>query len=91
MEIRTNNKPRFTVNGYDLTPKEKQEFDYLKDVDAGLFFRYKGNVYDIGEFMRCESAELKAWHGYSSDSFFSGVLIKFVDDGDSVIVGQYFS
>lgn len=44
MEIRTNNKPRFVLDG---------------------------------------------WHGYYSDSAFSGILIRFVDN-DHVIVGQYF-
>lgn len=27
----------------------------------------------------------------NSDSFFSGIVIRFVDDGESVIVGRYFS
>jgi len=91
MRIRTNNVPRGIVGGYDLTSKEKEQFDYLEDVDGGLFFRFKGNVYDIGEFMQCEIDELKSWEGYTSVSYFSGVLIKLVDDGERVIVGQYFS
>jgi hypothetical protein len=91
MQIRTNNVPRFTIDGFYLTPKEREQFDYLTDAQGGLFFRYKGNVYDIADFMRCESDELKAWDGYASGSYFHGVLIKLVDDGERVIVGQYFS
>jgi len=65
----------------------------MPDIDSGLFFRYRGNVYDIGEFMRCESKDspLASWHGYSSDSMFSGVLIRLVDNGESVIVARFYS
>lgn len=31
----------------------------------------------------------KNWDGYQSDTFFSGVLVKFVDL-DQVIVGRYY-
>lgn len=89
LEIRTNNVPRFTLDWWDLTPKEQAEFDYIKDGE-GTFFRYKGWTYDLGEFMRCTSDELKGWDGYVSDTFFSGVLVKLVDAGEKVIVGQYF-
>ena len=93
MKIRTNNIPRFTVDGFDLTAKEKLEFDYMEDINAGLFFRYKGNVYDIGEFMCVpddSDPALKEWHGYTSDTYFSGVLVKFDYNQESVIVAQYF-
>ena len=33
---------------------------------------------------------LKGWEGYSSDSYFSGTLVKYIDD-DSVIMGWYCS
>jgi len=93
MQIITNGVPRYTVDGYDLTAKERAEFDYMPDIDSGLFFRYRGNVYDIGEFMRVDTNEshLENWHGYSSDSMFSGVLIRLVDNGESVIVARYYS
>ena len=91
MQIITNNQPRNLISWYDLTEKEKADFDYIED---GAFsgFRYKGQMYDLGEFMHCEQSVngLANWHGISSDSFFSGVLVKLVDD-DSVVVGRYFS
>ena len=41
--------------------------------------------------MRIESIDsLKDWHGYSSDSYFGGTLVEYVDD-DSVIMGWYYS
>jgi hypothetical protein len=84
-----------------LTAKEIAEFDYLEGerLEFASFFRYKGNVYDLGEFMRCPSGfqfgpsgfQFEGWVGYYSDSAFSGILIKYCDDFEQVIVGQYFS
>ena len=92
MKIITNNVPRLTLDAFELTPKEREEFDYLDwaggDVDA-TFFRYKGQLYDLNEFMRQEGGDFKAWDGAAPDSYFSGILIKLIDE--SVIVGRYFS
>lgn len=93
--IKTNNKPRPILYGYELTTKEKQEFDYLDDIESASFVRYKGQVRDLGEFLIitknmpfCNNG----WQGYSSDSFFSGVVIKYApDDNETVIVGRYYS
>lgn len=101
--IRTNNHKRPVLNRWELTAKESAEFDYLDD-DEGSFFRFKGAVYDLGEFsritapgsarlhpMECQSPDFQGWQGYLSESYFFGVLIKYADDYESVIVGQYFS
>lgn len=94
MNIRTNNKPREIIHACQLTEKEIAEFDYLEGerLEFSSFFRYKGNVYDLGEFMLCPSGfQFEGWTGYYSDSAFSGILIKYCNDFDHVIVGQYFS
>lgn len=92
MNIKTNNVPRDVLYRWDLTPKESKEFDYLAD-DDGSFFRYKGQVYDLGEFMRiAPHPQREGWEGYdgySSDSFFSGLLVRYVDDCERVIVALY--
>ena len=88
MKIKTNNQPRDILTWYDLTPAEQKEFDYFDPVNIGNFFRYKGNVYDIGEAMRIEGIE--DWQGCYSETAFSGVLIKISSDGETIIVGQYF-
>ena len=88
MKIKTNNQPRGILSWYDLTPAEQKEFDYLEEGE-GSFFRYKNQVYDLGEAMRIEG--VGQWQGYYSETAFSGVLIRYTSDCDQVIVGQYFS
>ena len=91
INIITNNKPRQLIYGYELTDKQKQDFDYIDDIDSHDFVKYKNNIYDLSEFMRVENNDsLKDWHGYSSDSFFSGTLVKYLDS-DTVIMGWYYS
>lgn len=91
IKIMTNNKPRQLVYGYELTDKQKQDFDYIEDIDSHDFVKYKNNIYDLSEFMRIENNDsLKGWEGYSSDSYFSGTLVKYIDS-DSVIMGWYYS
>lgn len=97
MKIKTNNQPRDVLTWYDLTPAEQKEFDYL-DEGKGSFFRYKGLVYDLEEFMRIDANisphpqrdGWENWHGYASDSYFSGVLVRYTPDYEQVIVGMYF-
>ena len=99
MKIITNNKQRSIIYGFELSDKEKEQFDYLDDIDECSFFRYKGDIYDMGEFIRIDQSIVphpqrsawENWHGYSSDSFFSGVLVRYAGDYESVIVGRYYS
>lgn len=113
MSIKTDNKARNIIYGYELTEEEQKEFDYLDftepdpndadgDYGGGLtrhFVRFKGQILDIGDFMSCHNSFYSpncpfkdiGWDGYSSDSFFSGVLIKYTEDNESVIVGEYIA
>jgi hypothetical protein len=98
LTIRCNNVRRFTIDAYELTTKERKEFDYLDwpAIEAGndgaTFFRYLGQLYDLGEFTRCEHAfGMAEWDGYFAHCMSSGVLVKYVDNGEAVIVGMYFS
>lgn len=95
--IRTNNVPRFTIDAYELTPKEREDFDYLDwpAIEAGndsrTFFRFKGHLYDLGEATRCGHAfGMPEWDGYYGETAWSGVLVRLCDD-DRIVVGQYFS
>ena len=90
MKIVTNNQPRDILSWYDLTLSERKEFDYLEEGE-GSFFRYKNKVYYLVEFARVDHTAIPdKWHGYASDSYFSGVLVRYTSDFESVIVGQYF-
>jgi hypothetical protein len=92
MKIKTNNIPRHIVHGFELPENQRKEFDYLSDEEYtnNEFFEYKSQFYDLGEFMRCEGElKEKGWQGYSADSYFSGIVVKYTDD-DSVIVGTYY-
>lgn len=92
--VRSNLVPRMTLEFDELTPKEQAEFDYEH---GATFVRYKGWVYDVGEFMRINHMPtrddwLAGWHGMHSESVFSGVLVHLVDGTDDmVIMGRYYA
>lgn len=92
-KVVTNNAPRPVLSGWDLTEKEREEFDYIENVidEPYRFFRYKGNVYDLQEFT-LTGKDLENWDGVRADSFFSGVVIKLISgDDESVIAGSVYS
>ncbi len=92
LTIKSNLVPRLMIYGYELTDKEKEQFDYLdtSDLETTNFFRYKGDLYDVSQFLRASENELfEGWDGYQSHSYFDGLLIKLIDD--HVIVGHYLS
>lgn len=89
MKIITNNKLRENLTWRQLTPKEQTEFDYFDPSNIGNFFRYKGNVYDLDDAMLIEG--IGNWLGYYSETAFSGVLVRYASDNESVIIGRYYS
>ena len=109
LTITTNNVPRDLLSGFDLTDKERAEFDYIEDMGDAIdrFFRYRGNVYDTQEFVRIELASKRSnpfclgvyeedspllnWDGYQSDSYFSGIVLRYCEDYDRVVVGLAMS
>lgn len=97
MKIITNNKPREIICGDDLTDKERKKFiyiDWTNDVYDQHFFRYKGNVYDLGDcepIFRDTIQAFKEWSGIYTETFFSGVVFRYVNDMEEVVVGRYYS
>lgn len=99
MQIITNHHWHNFLYGSELTEKERADFDYVEDIDTHSFFRYRGCVYDPDEFMRTPQNEparqelnkLSAWDGYQSDSYFSGVVLKYSQDCEQYQVGLYLS
>lgn len=97
IKVTTNNHVRPFIYGWQLTEEERQRFDYYgdKEILDQTFFGYKGEIYDLSDFMRVDkNSPLTGWEAYSSDSYFSGLVIKLAEDdyGETgVIVGWYCS
>jgi hypothetical protein len=94
MTVKTNLVPRNMLYWDELSDKEKAEFDYMdkEDQETGNFVRYRGWVYDVGEFMRY-GVEHKGiiWAGCEGDSYFSGTLIHLCKDNqDQVIMARFY-
>lgn len=82
------------IYGWDLTEKEKEEFDYLDNIEEDFTgFRYKGWTYDLNDFMRTEknSPFFGIFDGIHSDTFFSGVGIKISNGGESIKAYTFIS
>lgn len=106
IEVITNNQPRDIVEGWELSAEEQAEFDYInwKNVERGdetmpSFVRFKGELYDLGEFSADYGitrgaglpAHLSDWDGYFGETAFSAVVIRWVEDGERVVVGRVVS
>lgn len=105
VKVITNNVPRPVIEAYELTLKEREEFDYLdweaidKGEDSATFFRYKGELHDLGEFSADYGIlkgsglpeHLSKWDGYRSDSFFSALVVRYVENFEYVVVGLALS
>lgn len=102
LKIKCNNQPRDLITWFDLTPKEQAEFDYIDTEDKQIeaeFFRYKGVAHDTHEFMRidrniaphCQRPQWEKFDGYFSDSFFSGVLIRYTNHMEQIVAASYYS
>lgn len=92
LTIRTNGHYRPVLCWENLIEKEQEEYD-IETFYSSSFFRYRGWAYTLEDFMRIgkDSGFGDGWDGYHSDSFFSGVLVKYSNCGDAVKVATYFS
>jgi hypothetical protein len=84
-------KDGLTIIGNNhLIPLEYKKPEWSKEEE--LSFKYKGEIYFLSEFMRIENNDkLKEYDGYFSDTFFSGIVIKFIEEKESVKVYRYYS
>jgi hypothetical protein len=94
VRVITNHQPREILGWYQLTPAEQESTGYGTDggfVDERWFIRYRGDVIDITDADGGATGELarKGWEAYQSDSFFSGLVFRYVDNYEAVIVGRY--
>ena len=69
--------------------------------ECDRFFRYRGDIYDTQQFVRIErraamtsgfchgvddDSPLLEWDGIQTDSFFSGVVVRYLRDEDGYVV-----
>lgn len=96
MKIITNNHFKEILSFFDLTNKEQKEIkDNYDTIEESSFFRYRGQVYDLNEFMRVndylngqgQDHPIYGWDGYHNETFFSSVLVKYSSCNDAVKVG----
>ena len=96
MNIITNNHQRQMACLAELPDNVRADFDYVaKDDDyTARFVQYLGHWYDVYDSQSVTRElgfdQFKGWDGIVSETFFSGVLFRFVGD-DEVIVGRYFA
>jgi hypothetical protein len=101
LTIITNHHPRDVIEAYELDRAEREDFDYIdwNGVDEGTasatFMRYKGELHDLGEFQAVfprpgDPVFEGKWDGIQTDSFFSGVLVRYVENFERVIVARYY-
>jgi|OM-RGC.v1.029205659 hypothetical protein len=89
LTIQTNHHEYTLYTWDELPPKARADFDYLTDNERMAFeprfVKYLGSWYDTHEFSVLPrhagqpgllDAATRGWHAYQSDSFFSGVLIR---------------
>lgn len=93
--ITTNNVPRDTLDSWELTPAERAEFDYLgwtaldDGSDSRTFVRYRGELIDLSDVpLAPDALRALGWDGFASDSYFSGVAVRYVEDAERVIVAR---
>lgn len=93
--VTTNNHHRPILDSWELTDAERREFDYIDweaceaGSDSASFFRYRGQVYDLSEFIDSPPSEVGGWDAFASDSYFSGIVVRLCQrDGEySIVVG----
>jgi hypothetical protein len=96
MTIVSNGQPRNIIDAYELSEEERKEFNYInwgevsRGMDGASFFRYKGELYDLNQFERSIET-FKDWDLFQSDTFFSGILVRYCNDFEQVIVGRFYA
>ena len=96
MTITTNFVPRDLISAFELNgaqyTKLRKEFDYMNDADfdSAMFFKYRGQVYALAEFLRTEGDLLaQGWQGICNQTYFSGLVVKITQSCQYVVVGRY--
>ena len=105
--VTTNGHARELLAYAELTDKERADFDYITEDESWdyRFARYRGSVIDVSDMQAitvspaslsfgvnvAPESPLAAWHGLASDSYWSGIVVRYCDDNEYVVIGCYFN
>lgn len=99
--IKASNRRYYPQAWVDMPATEQREFDYIHGHDQWMprFVKYKGRWHDMYVFTVLQSKNkaivnrhpdpINGWHGYFSDTYYGGVLIRHVGDSH-VLMGTYY-
>lgn len=104
LEIVTNHHWRELTNFYEMSEKDRDDFDYLTEDQhyEARFFKYKDTWYDAFDFISTSPgpwnhglpAEFRQWDGYINDTAWTGILLLhssgFRDIDDDMVMVAYF-
>ncbi len=96
LTIKSNHQYRDFIYLNELTDEERGFFDHYEEHEDATFFKYKGMLYDLSDFMSIErssfrDSELSDWDGYHSEGCWSGVLVKINEYDHTIKIGRYYS
>ena len=95
--------PKILKKEFDIDIEGMND-DQIGDLCSMEFVKFRGVWYDLQDFITTRPGpwnhglpeEFREWDVYSSDSFFSGVLLKYAREDDRidherVVLGTYYS
>ena len=91
--VTTNNNARPLVSWHDIPENSRGWLDYLDEESRyeSRLVAYRGAYYDVFDMMRAPAPlSDSGWHGYSSETYFSGIVVRLNHDDESVVVGRYY-
>jgi len=98
MQVKTNNTLRSFLYGYQVPDKVLSDFSHLsEDEKQDGWIKYRNSYYHMSDFTTTQgpygNQEIYklGWHGLLTDTFFSGIVIKILDDGESYQIGTIYS
>ena len=97
--------PQILFDEFDIDVNDPElDEDMIADLCSMQFVKFRGVWYNVSDFITTSPGpwnhglpdEFRQWDGYASDSFFSGVLIKYAReddryDFDRVVMATYYA
>jgi hypothetical protein len=91
--VKTDHKWKQFKYDYEVPKKVLDDYDWLdEDEKYDHWIHYRKWWYHLSDFMRIDNnLPFDKWHGYMSDSYFSGVLIEISKCSEGYRIGRYYS